>query len=43
MSFGECMEIRIPRAELDNASYAIPTRVNIWVEGTAWDYFAIVE
>ena len=42
VAFGEAMEIRIPRDQLENTSYAIPTFVNIWVNGTGWDPSTIV-
>jgi glutamine cyclotransferase len=42
VAFGEAMEIRIPRDQLENTSYAIPTFVKIWVDGTGWDSSTIV-
>jgi hypothetical protein len=42
VAFGEAMEIRIPRDQLENAAYATPTFVNIWTDGTGWDPSTIV-
>jgi hypothetical protein len=42
VAFGEGMEIRIPRNQLEDTTYAIPVFVNIWVDGTGWDPSHIV-
>jgi len=42
VAFGQAMEIRIPRSQLENTTYAIPTFVNIWVSGTGRDLLRLV-
>jgi hypothetical protein len=37
IAFGQAVEVRIPRSQLENTDYALPTLIKMWADGSGWD------